>query len=173
MAKQMVLNDAGKMIRSVWDEIPHHYPGIGTDEFVIMPNHIHGIIVIVKAGSRACPSSVQPSIKGQPQGGAPTMTLPDVVHRFKTMTTKRYSDGVKQNDWKPFPGKLWQRNYWEHIVRDELELNAIREYVRNNPAQWELDRLNVMFSDRQAFKKKPQKGQPQGVAHTEGKPWMV
>ncbi len=58
------------------------------------------------------------------------------------MTTKRYVDGVKQNGWPPFPGKLWQRNYWEHIVRDEPELNRIRQYIRNNPAQWDMDRLN-------------------------------
>lgn len=57
------------------------------------------------------------------------------------MTTKRYADGVKQCGWEPFPGKLWQRNYWEHIVRNETELNRIREYIQNNPAQWESDKL--------------------------------
>ena len=86
---------------------------------------------------------VQPRNDGQPRGVAPTLSLPDVVHRFKTMTTKRYIDGVKQNGWAPFPGKLWQRNYWEHIIRDESELNRIREYIRNNSAKWELDKLFV------------------------------
>ena len=82
---------------------------------------------------------------GQAQGPAPTVTLSlgDVVHRFKTMTTKRYADGVKQLGWQSFPGKLWQRNYWEHIIRNEMEMNRIREYIRNNPAQWESDRLNL------------------------------
>ena len=80
---------------------------------------------------------------GQPQGVAPTgLSLSDVVHRFKTMTTKRYADGVKQQGWPPFSAKLWQRNYWEHIIPNEVELGAIREYIQNNPAQWELDRLN-------------------------------
>jgi len=152
------LNDAGNMAQSVWNEIPDHYPGVHIDTNIIMPNHIH-FIVTVGAGPRACPGFTDPdpigynqTQTGHPQGGAPTgintanetggLSLPDVVHRYKTMTTKRYVDGVKQNGWPPFPGKLWQRNYWEHIVRDEPELNRIRQYIRNNPAQWDQDTLN-------------------------------
>jgi len=56
-------------------------------------------------------------------GNMGTLSLGDMVHRFKAMTTKRYTDGVKQSGWPSFPGKLWQRNYWEHIIRDEMELN--------------------------------------------------
>ena len=144
VGRKMALNHAGNMIQTVWDEIPIHYAGIETDEFVAMPNHIHGIIIIVGATPRGCPSI------GQPRGVAPTdtagntetLSLGDMVHRFKTMTTKRYADGVKQNGWSPFPGRLWQRNYWEHIVRNEMELNRIREYIHTNPTQWESDRLN-------------------------------
>jgi hypothetical protein len=89
---------------------------------------------------------------GQPRGVAPTgnsgtLSLGDIVHRFKTMTTKRYADGVKQLDWQSFPGRLWQRNYWEHIIRDEMELNRIREYIRINPLQWENDSLNSYDGD--------------------------
>ncbi len=93
---------------------------------------------------------------GQARGPAPTagntgksgtLSLGDMVHRFKTMTTKRYADGVKQNGWAPFPGKIWQRNYWEHIIRKEMELNRIREYIHNNPIQWEFDRLNLGESE--------------------------
>ena len=133
---QMVLNDAGMMIQTVWNEIPPHYPGIEIDASVVMPNHIHGIIVIVGAAPRGRP------VDGQPQGVAPTLSLPDVVHRFKTMTTKRYADGVKQYGWRRFNGKLWQRNYYEHIIRSDDELNSIREYIAINPAQWALDREN-------------------------------
>lgn len=80
---------------------------------------------------------------GQPQGVAPTgLSLSDVVHRFKTMTTKLYCDGVKQNGWHVFAGKLWQRNYYEHIIRDESDLNRIREYIQNNPLQWDMDENN-------------------------------
>ena len=149
---KMALNHAGNMIQTVWDEIPFHYAGIEIDEFIVMPNHIHGIITIVVVGAtpRGCPGVGQEN--GQAQGPAPTggtgntgtLSLGDMVHRFKTMTTKRYADGVKQSGWQSFPGKLWQRNYWEHIVRNEMELNRIREYIHTNPTQWESDQLNLL-----------------------------
>jgi REP element-mobilizing transposase RayT len=123
---KMVLNHAGDMIQTVWDEIPDHYTGIEIDEFVVMPNHIHGIIGIVA-----------------PTGNTGSLSLGDMVHRFKTMTTKRYADGVKQSVWRRFPGKLWQRNYWEYIVRNEMKLGRIREYIHNNSTQWKSDCLNL------------------------------
>jgi hypothetical protein len=58
------------------------------------------------------------------------------------MTTKRYADGVKRLGWEPFRGRLWQRNYYEHIIRNEKSLNHIREYILTNPMRWELDRKN-------------------------------
>ena len=156
----MVLNAAGQMVQGAWDELPANYPGIETDVFIVMPNHVHGILIIqppdtgsppppVGATPRACPPLLrppreQPPPAGQPQGVAPTatvMSLPDVVHRYKTLTTKRYTDAVKHGGWKPFPGRLWQRNYWDHIVRNERELHYIRAYIINNPAKWESDRL--------------------------------
>jgi REP element-mobilizing transposase RayT len=70
------------------------------------------------------------------------MSLPDVVHRFKTMTTKRYTDGVKQLGWPAYRGRLWQRNYYEHIIRDDPSLHRIRYYIDLNPAQWTADREN-------------------------------
>lgn len=124
----MKLNNVGKMIETVWNEIPKYYNNMEIDVFQIMPNHIHGIIVINN---------------GQPQGVAPTkLSLPDVVHRFKTMTTKRYIDGVKNKHWPPFNGKLWQRNYYEHIIRNEQSLEEIREYIVNNPSNWGNDQNN-------------------------------
>lgn len=153
---EMRLNAAGNMIESTWNEIPGNYPGIDIAEFIVMPNHIHGIIVIVGATSRGCPPHVCPETghareqQGQARGPAPTETrlsLPDVVHRFKTLTTKRYADGVKQWSWPPFQGRLWQRNYWEHVIRNESDLARIREYIQNNPTQWALDRLNPLHRD--------------------------
>ena len=155
---EMQLNDAGRMVRATWDEIPAHYSGIETDHFTVMPNHIHGIIKIVGAGPRACPSinTVEATSRGcptqgqahveegHPQGGAPTgLSLPDVVHRFKTMTTKKYTDGVKQNGWQPYPAKLWQRNYYEHIIRNEAAYLKIAEYIQTNPQRWEEDTYHV------------------------------
>ncbi|MGI5836043.1 MAG: transposase [Chloroflexota bacterium] len=207
---EMALNEAGQMIQNVWEEIPTYYPGVDVDALAIMPNHIHGIILLtpppvgltgqpqgvaptgpitpVGAGPRACPDAAhhvgagpracprpsgrssatheptvageppgtgqpqgvaepptygKPRDTGQPQGVAPTrLAFPDVVHRFKTMTTKRYVDGVKQKGWPPFPGRLWQRNYYEHIIRDEQDLLRIREYILENPARWSEDREN-------------------------------
>jgi putative transposase len=76
-------------------------------------------------------------------GVAPTegrgLSLADVVQRFKTLTTKRYVDGVKQHGWQPFPGRLWQRNYFEHIIRNDRALDQIRLFIMNSPANWMLD----------------------------------
>jgi len=139
---EMVLNEAGRMVESIWNELPQHYSGVDIDGFVVMPNHIHGIIVLtVGAGPRACPDS-DCSNNGQPQGVAPTISLPDAVHRFKSLTTAHYREGVRKNNWQPFPGRLWQRNYYEHIIRTEEELNRFREYIQNNPMQWEMDEEN-------------------------------
>jgi REP element-mobilizing transposase RayT len=76
----------------------------------------------------------------------PYGTLPDTVGRvvqaFKSITTHEYARGVKQFGWPRFEGKLWQRNYYEHIIRNDGELNSIRKYITENPAQWALDREN-------------------------------
>ena len=132
----MVLNAAGDMVQRVWDQIPQFYDGIDTDHFQIMPNHIHGIIMIVGAGPCARPDNNDYGSNnhiGQPQGVAPTaLSLSDVIHRFKTMTTKQYCDGVKSNNWPAFNIRLWQRNYYEHVIRDGSDLNRIREYIVNN-----------------------------------------
>jgi putative transposase len=179
--EKMILNDAGIMTQTIWGEMPFHYKGIEIDEFVIMPNHVHGIVVInnVGAGPRACPDSTtygcldatnghhilntcggsmngekigQAKGLGQPQGVAPTgrLSLFDVVYRLKTMTTKRYIDAVKQLGWRSFQGKLWQRNYYEHIIRNDVELNGIREYIINNPLNWALDRDNPLIAGKGA-----------------------
>ncbi len=153
---EMRLNEAGEMIQAVWDELSVFYAGVQTDAFVVMPNHMHGIIILtgqpVGAGPRTCPDEpgqpvgagprTCPDEPGQPQGIARTLSLPDVVHRFKTLTTKRYANGVKTLGWPPFRGRLWQRNYYEHIIRNELSLNRIRQYITENPLRWHLDREN-------------------------------
>jgi putative transposase len=137
--------EAGQMIQSVWDEMPPFYPGVETDEFVVMPDHVHGIVVLVGATTGATtggrPYTDPPDGVGADGVGA-VLSLGDVVHRFKTMTTRRYVDGVKQNGWAAFPGRLWQRNYYERIIRDEKSLHRIRQYILDNPARWAFDRKN-------------------------------
>ena len=164
----MVPNDAGTMVQRVWDDMPRRYPGVGTDAFVVMPNHVHGIVWLglggdehysatensmpdegeypvgtVGAGPSACPDRLNNSCGGgRPRGAAPTMSLPDVVHRFKSLTTHLYIRGVRNAGWPPFNGRLWQRNYYEHIIRNERNLYAVRRYIRDNPQQWGCDRNN-------------------------------
>jgi REP element-mobilizing transposase RayT len=168
----MRLNAAGQMAQTVWNELPAYYSGVDIDAFVIMPNHIHGIAVVAPAvgvGAAPCgrpdpcrrpapdddgqPHAIDHPLppgppqgvacrEGQPQGVAPTLSLADVVHRYKTMTTKRYVDGVRQSGWAPFPGRLWQRNYYEHIIRNEESMRRFRQYILDNPARWPDDAEN-------------------------------
>jgi putative transposase len=138
------LNEAGQMLQLLWNDLSLRYPNVETDASVVMPNHIHGI-VLVGAGPRACPSTTDSHShhkQGQPQGVAPTLSLPDVVHRFKTLITKRYVDGVKQFGWASFAGNLWQRNYYEHIIRNDESLYRIRHYIQDSPSRWDFDHEN-------------------------------
>jgi len=176
----MQLNNAGEMIQTVWDELQMRFKDIELDEFIVMPNHTHGIIVLPHRRGESCirpvihpdeysviPPNTRPNDGGddgnddganvegdhkdRPYVGdndrpcRPNGTLPNTVGRivqaFKSITTHAYINGVKQSGLRPFPGKLWQRNYWEHIIRNEPELNRIRTYIRHNPAQWESDKL--------------------------------
>ena len=95
------------------------------------------------------PETVQPENQmGQPQGIAPTAkpkTVGDMVGVFQSIVTVEYIRGVKQHGWQPFNGKLWQRNYWEHIIRDELSYQRISEYIINNPKNWDNDKLNGKY----------------------------
>lgn len=127
LAAEMVLNDAGKMIESEWLTLPERFPDIRLHEFTIMPNHFHAIIQIVGATTRA----------------APMEELGGTVGAFKSLTTGKYIHGVKHGGWPPFDGKLWQRNYWEHIIRNEESYRQIAEYIVTNPARWQNDKLYV------------------------------
>jgi hypothetical protein len=91
--------------------------------------------------------TVQPENQmGQPQGIAPTAkpkTVGDMVGAFQSIVTVEYIRGVKQHGWQPFNGKLWQRNYWEHIIRNQKSYHTISDYIKNNPAKWNDDKLNT------------------------------
>ena len=154
----MHLNDAGHMIQQIWDEIPQYYAGVTVDTFVIMPNHIHGIIVLTgqnptenlppapAADPRVCPVGLR-----QTRGSAATVSsgmtvssgnagisLSTVVQRYKSLTTRRYIEGVNELEWPAFRKRLWQRNYYERIIRNEIALERIRRYIEENPAQWKV-----------------------------------
>jgi hypothetical protein len=116
-----------------------------------MPNHVHGILFIVGAplvGALSLKSRIDGKDRGQPgkdRAGtrpAPTASLGDVVGIFKSISTHEYAMNVQANNWPPFPGRLWQRNYYERIIRNEKEMNRIRQYIINNPSQWDNDKNN-------------------------------
>lgn len=118
-------NDAGAMVQTVWEELPACYPGVDIDDFVVMPNHMHGILVLLGTARTETALSVG-----------------DVVQRFKTMTARRYVDGVKRLGWPAFPGRLWQRNYYEHIIRGDAALDRLTRYILENPSRWAFDDEN-------------------------------
>lgn len=141
---KMVLNEAGQMIDRWWNEIFRKYDSILLDEYIIMPNHLYGIINIV--GARLC---VRPNdqMNGQTHRSAPTdmfhPALGNVLQWFKTMSTNEYIRNVKNNNWQRFDKRLWQRNYYEHVIRNEDDLGHIREYIVNNPLHWDIDSENI------------------------------
>ena len=124
---EMRLNGAGEMVRRVWDGMPERIPYVVMDEFVVMPNHVHGVIFIGQPLARAAGHT----------GGAPM--LGEVVGAFKSVSTVEYGKGVKGSGWQRFERRLWQRNFFERIVRNEHELGQIREYIVKNPMNWESD----------------------------------
>jgi REP element-mobilizing transposase RayT len=143
------------MILLWWEKLAEKFPTVILDAFITMPNHVHFIIAIVGAPPRddvGAHPRVRPdegqthegqTHEGQTHGSAPTaVTLGEIVQWFKTMTTNAYINGVKEQGWEPFPGKLWQRNYYEQIIRNERHLTAVRQYIHDNPANWQADKLH-------------------------------
>jgi putative transposase len=143
-AGEMRLNEAGQMVTTLWESIAARFSSVEIDEFVVMPNHLHGILVLPDGDAKEATTRVaptQPSTVGAPLVGA-RVRLGDIVGAFKSLATTGYIAGVKANGWPEFRGRLWQRNYYEHIIRDEDALNRIRRYVDDNPARWEFDDEN-------------------------------
>ena len=115
----MILNQYGKIIKNIWESLPDHH-SVELDAFQIMPNHVHFIIGIIMGASQTGRSR-------------PTPTLGTIVGLFKSECTKRLRIvGATR-------GSPWQRNYYEHVIRNENELIKIREYIKNNPLSWNTD----------------------------------
>lgn len=151
---EMVSNDAGKMIETEWLNLKNRFSNIDLHEYVVMPNHFHGIFEIIDG---------QPRDKGQPQEIAPTInehvgvplvgtqndgtsgtqnkTVGDMISAFKSITTVEYIRGVKNMQWLSFHRILWQRNYDEHIIRNGNDFERIVDYIRNNPKNCGQDNL--------------------------------
>jgi REP element-mobilizing transposase RayT len=122
----MVLNEAGEVAASCWTAIPSHFPIASVDAWVVMPNHVHGILLIETDGEvehTAIPNGT-------------TRTVGSIVRGFKIGVTNWFR---KQS----IGDAIWQRNYWERIVRDDTELDRVRTYVAHNPRNWSRDDLKA------------------------------
>lgn len=159
---EMILNEAGKMIATEWLALKNRFPNIELHEYIVMPNHFHGILGIVEniaviptnnivgtllAGVQNNKNGQPQGIiqKGQPQGIAPTglpPTVGNIIGAFKSISSVAYIKGIESKNWKQFNKRLWQRNYWEHIIRNDGAFDRISQYIQNNPRKWNEDKLN-------------------------------
>jgi putative transposase len=131
---KMELNFFGNIIKSEWLRTAHLRKNVKLDKYIIMPNHIHGIIQLIHENvvGAYCDTPLQP------QFISPSQTIGAIIRGFKSVVTKRI------NKIKNSPGvKLWQRNYYEHIIRDNQDLNRIRQYIINNPLNWPDDKYYI------------------------------
>jgi putative transposase len=118
----VVLSEIGKIVQQCWYALPKHFLFIDIDSFVIMPNHLHGIVIINEYGQD---SALAPS------DGTRANSLSAIVQNFKSVSTRK-STRMLQNRTSP----IWQRGYYERIIRDETEINQVREYIETNPVRW-------------------------------------
>ncbi len=126
------LHKAGQMIQHMWQQMPQRFPMIMLDTFVVMPNHFHAIVHLES----------QPYLDTSGTTPPTRTTLGDVLGAFKSLTTNAYVRGVHHENWPQFDRRLWQRTYWDRIIRNDSELRNVRAYIERNPAQWLADRLH-------------------------------
>jgi REP element-mobilizing transposase RayT len=116
---EVVLSTAGQVIESWWESITLQFPAVALDAKVVMPNHLHGAIMIERE--------------------EPVTNLSDVIKWFKGKRTNDYIRGVKMDGWPRLRRKLWQPGFYEHIVRSEAALNRVRTTISGNPSRWPWD----------------------------------
>ncbi|MEN8242103.1 MAG: transposase [Chloroflexota bacterium] len=128
---EMVLSGSGRIVRAAWFKLPQHYPYVCLDEFIVMPNHFHGIIQLAEPDSMPRRGGFRnPPL--QPRHG-----LTEIVRGFKTWSAREI------NQMRGTPGtKFWQRSFYDHIIRGEDDLDHVRGYIRDNALKWESDREN-------------------------------
>ena len=115
---------------TLWQRIPRHFPQVQLDEWVVMPNHLHGILMF--GGQEVGLDVVE--AERPTESGPPSGSLGAIVGNFKSVVTRRINR-IRKTPRRP----VWQRNYHEHVIRNERERNAIRQYIRDNPAHWDGD----------------------------------
>ncbi len=140
---EIILNDAGKNANECWLEIPNHFPNTRLHEHIIMPNHVHGIIEIVGANQYS-PNQYSPNDRAKNISPlrSPSKTIGSVVRGYKIGVTKWFRKNM-ENEF-PIGQSIWQRNYWEHIIRNEKSYQKISEYIINNPLNWKEDKFYTL-----------------------------
>jgi REP element-mobilizing transposase RayT len=123
---RMVLNEYGKTTEKTWKEIPNHYPDVELDEFIVMPSHIHGVIII---NNPVGDGHARPVNKDK-------NNLSVIIGSYKSAVTKRINR-LNNNSMQ------WQRFFYDHIIRNDKSLDEIREYISNNPLKWDDDENNI------------------------------
>ena len=149
---KMILNNAGFMIQRIYEELPKYFEKIEIGEYVIMPNHFHCVIEIVDLVLNVGAESISAQIKNKNDiynqntllnrvdiESTPT-TIPNIIQTFKRYTTIEYIKMVKNNQLPNFDKRIWQKNYYEHIIRNEEEYTKISKYIENNPTKWDEDK---------------------------------
>jgi putative transposase len=130
-------NSAGVLVKNCWLALTDRFDGVDIDTTIVMPNHIHGIIFL--SGVDEATTDSNPAGDWAATRAAPT--LGDIVGAFKSITTNEYIRGIRDIGRPAYQGRFWQRNYWERIIRNERELDAIQKYINSNPANWKKDKL--------------------------------
>ena len=142
-SEEMRLNKAGRMAYRTWESLSARFSSIDINLFVVMPNHLHGIVVIRQQAVGAPLVGARRSVAGDSRATTRVApTLGDVIGASKSLTTVEYARGVRSMNWPRFHKRLWQRNYYEHVIRDSESLEGIRQYILDNPGQWSLDPEN-------------------------------
>ena len=145
---KMRLNEIGRIVVECWNHIPQHVPSVELDEYVVMPNHMHGIITWARSphtpentsdrrGEVTSPSLDSWESTTSCRGEVTSPSLSKIVAYFKYQSTKR----INQHH-NIFPLRIWQRNYYDHVIRDDIDLQRLRQYVQNNAMKWALDQLH-------------------------------
>lgn len=134
--EKMLLNDAGRMLHETWTNLPKHFTNVYLDSFIIMPNHLHAIVILSESLSR-----LRKFVTAQ-RPSPTNCSLSSIIKSFKTYTTRQYIENIRQHGWPAFKKKLWQRSFYEHIIRNDTNLLNIQQYIADNPLKWDLDREN-------------------------------
>jgi len=133
----MQVNDAGRMVERCWLNIPNHFPHVNLDAFVVMPNHAHGVVIIGDrpVGAKNLSHLPKTNRPAQRPLGTLSKSIGSIIRGFKIGVTKWFRENRDTR-------AVWQRNYYEHVIRSEESLIRIRQYIQDNPARWAFDREN-------------------------------